>query len=87
MKRNDIKALHEKTSAELIKRLHELETKVAKARLELSAGKLEDTRLISKLRDDIARIKTILREQELLVKDQDKTKNDPKKSKKDEESK
>ncbi|MBU0576547.1 50S ribosomal protein L29 [Patescibacteria group bacterium] len=65
MKRNDIKILHEKTNAELFKQLGELEMKIAKAKLELSAGKLANLRLPGKLRDDIARIKTVLREQEL----------------------
>ncbi|MBU0578572.1 50S ribosomal protein L29 [Patescibacteria group bacterium] len=87
MKRNNIKALHEKTNAELLKQLQELEMKVAQSKLELSAGKLGDTRSISRLRDDIARIKTILREQELLALNQNKIVDDPKKSKKDEGNK
>ena len=90
MKRNDIKALHEKTLAELNKQLEELQLQVAKAKLELTAGKLEDTRSIGKLRDDVARIKTVLREQELLAANKVKKEQESKKSKqdsKDEENK
>ena len=87
MKRNDIKALHEKTLAELNKQLEELQMQVAKAKLELTAGKLEDTRLIGKLRDDIARIKTILRERELIVSSEPQESTESKKSNQDEENK
>ena len=68
MKRNDIAALHDKTSGELEQQLQELRKSLAKAKLELPAGKLEDTRLPGKIRDDIARVKTILSEKKFLVK-------------------
>lgn len=67
MKRNDIKALHDKTPAELQQQLAELQTRLGQAKLELKVGKLEDVRLPSKLRDDIARVKTVLRQQELVA--------------------
>jgi large subunit ribosomal protein L29 len=69
MKRNDITALHDKTSGELEQQLTELRKSLAKAKLELPAGKLEDTRLPGKIRDDIARVKTILREKQVSAKE------------------
>jgi len=68
MKRKDITALHDKTSGELEQQLQELRKNLAKAKLELPIGKLEDTRLPGKIRDDIARVKTILSEKQLLAK-------------------
>ncbi len=67
MKRNDINLLHEKTLAELQEQLVELNQQWAKAKLELKVNKLSDLRSPSKLRDDIARVKTIMREKELLA--------------------
>lgn len=59
MKRNDITALHEKTSDELNKQLVELTNQLAQARLERVVGKtaLSKVRLLA---DDVARIKTVL---------------------------
>lgn len=68
MKRNDISALHEKTSGELEQQLAELKKDLAKAKLELPAGKLADTRLPGKIRDDIARVKTVLSQKQLVAK-------------------
>lgn len=68
MKRNDISALHEKTTGELEQQLQELRKSLAKVKLELPAGKLADTRLPGKIRDDIARVKTILTQKQLLAK-------------------
>lgn len=64
MKTKDIQALHQKTSAELQKMQTELQLKLAKARIEKKAGKLENTSLVKTLSDDIARVKTIMREQQ-----------------------
>lgn len=60
MKRNDIKALHDKTVDELNKLLNELTDQLAKIRLEKSAGKLENTTSVKNLSDDVARVKTVL---------------------------
>jgi len=67
MKRNDIKALKEKTDAQLTKQLSGLEIELAKARLEKKAMKLDNISLPRTLADDIARVKTELRRRELLV--------------------
>lgn len=69
MKRNDITALHQQSVADLSKKLGELVTEVSKARIEKKAGKLAKPSLISRLQDDIARVKTILREKEVVTKE------------------
>jgi large subunit ribosomal protein L29 len=65
MKRNDIKALATKSLSELNKQLSEVVTELSKARLEKKAGKLSNPRTVSILGDDVARIKTVIREKEL----------------------
>lgn len=65
MKRNDIKALHSKSVAELTKQVTELQLELSKKRHEKRVGRVSNTRSISQLADDIARIKTIIREKEL----------------------
>lgn len=65
MKRNDITTLHSKSVAELQKQITELQQQRAKTRLELAAGKLANVRLLSQLADDLARVKTVLRQKEL----------------------
>ena len=65
MKRKDITALHEKTRAELLKQLNEVQIKLATARLQKTVGKLANPAQIQVMRNDIARIKTVLRQQEI----------------------
>lgn len=65
MKRNDITALHEKTVAELHKQLNEIQKNLATARLQKSVGKLQKPSEIQVLRNDIARVKTVLRNKEI----------------------
>ena len=60
MKTNDIKSLHDKTSAELQTMTDELSTELAKARFEKRAGVGKAN--LRKIRDDLARLKTILSE-------------------------
>lgn len=64
MKRAQIKALHQKTVAELNAELVKLELELAKDKLELTAQKLEDTSKPDRLRKEVARIKTILTEKQ-----------------------
>ena len=66
MKRNDIKALHDKSIGELNKQLEKMLLDLAKARLEKKAGKLANVSLVARLADDIARVKTIIHEKELM---------------------
>ncbi len=65
MKRNDIKALQQKTVAELDKNLVELSHDLANMRLQKKVGKLSSVAKLKNLSDDIARIKTILTEKKL----------------------
>lgn len=65
MKRNDIKNLRAKSEADLQTQLSQLVAEVTKARLAKKTGRLANLRSISHLQDDIARIKTILRHQQL----------------------
>ena len=65
MKRNDIKELRAKSAKELNEMLADLQMKLAVARMEKRAGKLENTASVASLADDIARVKTILRETQL----------------------
>ncbi len=64
MKPNQKKALHQKSITELKLELLGLEKELIKARLELSAQKLEDTSKPKRLVKNVARIKTIISEKE-----------------------
>ena len=64
MKSNDIKALHTKTIEELKVQLDDLLLLLATSRLQKRAGKLKNTHL-SLLSDDVARVKTVIREKEM----------------------
>jgi len=65
MKTKDKKALRELSVAELNKKLIELQTSFAKAQLEKKVSKLADRRMVSKLSDDVARVKTVLTQKEM----------------------
>lgn len=65
MKRNDITDLHDKTVAELHQQLAELRLQLGKMQVEKKANKLANPRLVSTVRDDIARIKTVMTEKSL----------------------
>jgi ribosomal protein L29 len=60
MKRNEIKALAQKSPAELLVQLEQLQAEVAKARQAKRTGKLANVRQLAMTRYDVARIKTIL---------------------------
>jgi ribosomal protein L29 len=66
MKSNDIKDLHQQTVADLRKQLVGLQQHVAMLRMKKAAGKPEKE-LPSRVSDDVARIKTVIREKELLA--------------------
>lgn len=65
MKRNDIKALASKSTAELQKMLHELQVSLAQARMAKAARKPLPGALPSMISDDIARIKVTLTEKQM----------------------
>jgi ribosomal protein L29 len=60
MKRNDIKALHQKTVAELQKELSTMSRDLASMRLQKKVGKLSSVSKLKNLADDIARYKTVI---------------------------
>ncbi len=64
MKRNEIKELAKKTGAELKTALAEAQKKLLQKKLEAKARKIKNGRMLARLRDDIARILTILTEKE-----------------------
>lgn len=62
MKRNEIKALSQKTVSELNKELLQLSRDLANMRLQKKVDKLSSVSKLKNLSDDIARIKTVLTE-------------------------
>jgi ribosomal protein L29 len=66
MKKKDLK----ETRAKLVKELNELirktQVELVKARVEFESGKIKTRRVVSQKRQDLAQMKTILREKELL---------------------
>lgn len=62
MKRKEIRALHGKTLAELAKELEVKQTDLNKILREIPVKRPKNTRILRGLRDDIARIQTILAE-------------------------
>ncbi|OGJ37275.1 MAG: 50S ribosomal protein L29 [Candidatus Pacebacteria bacterium RIFOXYB1_FULL_39_46] len=65
MKTKDIKALHEQTITQLQKQLVGLQQQLAQNRIKKHARKLENTSLVKLGADDIARIKTIIKERQI----------------------
>ncbi|ANZ61470.1 50S ribosomal protein L29 [Secundilactobacillus paracollinoides] len=62
MKANEIKAL---TTAEMLEKEKGYKDELFNLRFQLATGQLENTARLKQVRKDIARIKTVLREQEL----------------------
>jgi len=67
MKKNDRTALHTMDISELQKKLTEVQKELAQAQLGNKVGKVSITR-VTTLRDDVARLKTILKEKEVATK-------------------
>jgi len=65
MKRKDLQELRTKTKKELLELIRKAEEELARLRIEKEAGKLKDVHLVTKKSDDLARLKTILKEMEL----------------------
>lgn len=72
MNKSEIQELHQKKIGELEQLLQEVQKELTKARLEVGANKLEDTAKPYRLRKKMARIKTIIREKELVKEAQQK---------------
>ncbi len=61
MKRNDIKKLHDLSVSELNQKLASLTKEASLFKLQKMGHKLKDIQAVKKVRDDIARVKTVLR--------------------------
>jgi large subunit ribosomal protein L29 len=66
MKAKDIKQLHQKSKEELNKMLKEAQEELVRIKMEIATRKLKNTHLLMKKRHEVARIKTIIHEKELL---------------------
>ncbi len=64
MKANEIRDL---SATELERRLDELKTELFNLRFQLATGQLDNPMNIKRVRKDIARVKTIIRERELNI--------------------
>jgi ribosomal protein L29 len=67
MKRQQIDELHQMTVTQLQAKAAEIRQDLAKAQLEKTVGKLDNPRLVSTLRDDLARVLTIKTQKELVA--------------------
>ena len=65
MKRNEIRALHEKNASQLTKELTEKRKELSKLDLEQKVKQTKNTRIARSLRGDIARILTVLNKKPL----------------------
>lgn len=63
-----ISELRTKTKKELLTLLQSLQKELLSLRFDLAKEKLKDTSRVKKIRKDVARIKTVLREKEILEK-------------------
>lgn len=67
MKRDELQKLREKSLTELRAKIVELKKQTAKAKLEKEAQKLKNVAEVKRLRQDLARVLTILRMKELMT--------------------
>ena len=58
-----VKAIRELTTAEMLDKVKQLKEALFNLRFQLATGQLENTARIKEVRQSIARIKTVLREQ------------------------
>ncbi|MGI6365860.1 MAG: 50S ribosomal protein L29 [Bacillota bacterium] len=61
------KEIREMSAVELQRRLDELKTELFNLRFQLATGQLDNPLQIKRVRKDIARVKTIIRERELNI--------------------
>jgi len=64
MKKKDLKELRLKTRKELETLLNEAKVALVKLRMELATAKIKNTRIISRKKDEIAKILTLIGEKE-----------------------
>ncbi len=61
------KEIRDLSTVELHRRLDELKTELVNLRFQLATGQLDNPMQIKRVRKDIARVKTIIRERELNI--------------------
>jgi len=67
MKRKEIKENHQKSQEELKQQAKKIAEELVKLRMEKQVGKLKNVRLLKQKKNQLAIIKTILREKELAL--------------------
>ena len=67
MKRKEIKENHQKSQEELEQQVKKIAEELVKLRMEKQVGKLKNVRLLKQKKNQLAIIKTILREKELTL--------------------
>lgn len=67
MKRKEIQELAKKTLPELKEMLREIRQNLLKTKMDLAGGKTKNIRAVAKMRDDLARVATVIRQKELEV--------------------
>ena len=67
MKRKEIKEYHQKSKEELEQQAKKIAEELVKLRMEKQVGKLKNVRLLKQKKNQLAIIKTILREKELTL--------------------
>ena len=67
MKRKEIKENHQKSQEELKQQAKKIAEELVKLRMEKQVGRLKNVRLIKQKKNQLAIIKTILREKELTL--------------------
>lgn len=72
MKKKEKEELRAKTPAELAAEISKKQSEITKLRMEISLGKIKNTRAVRKLSDELAVLKTILKEKEFLALTQEK---------------
>ena len=65
MKKNELKEMMARSTAELSTELENKKSELLNLRFQLAVGQLENTAAISECKKDIARVKTIIRQREL----------------------
>lgn len=65
MKRQDINKLHSATKKELQSKLEELQKNLVQEKMNISLGNQKNTSIATNIRRDIARIKTIIHNQNI----------------------
>jgi len=65
MKKKELQELRTKNKEELFQLIRKAEEELVKLRMEKEAGKLKNVHLITKRSNDLAKLKTILRQKEL----------------------